>query len=145
MAFCPNCGTQVPDGANVCPNCGSVLGGAGTYVPDPTDHTAEFTAQDISDNKVFAMASILISSLGIIITLLAAQKSEYAMFWARQALKITITTVLCALLFIIPFLGWVAGAIGLLILFVLKVICFIYICQGKAREVPIINSFGFLK
>ena len=143
MAFCPNCGAQIPDGAPVCPNCGTALGGA-AYV-DPTDHTAEFTAQDISDNKVFAMASILISSIGIIITLLAAQKSEYAMFYARQALKLMICQVLCLLLFIIPILGWIAGGICLLVIFVLKVICFFNICKGKAKEVPIVNGFGFLK
>ena len=143
MAFCPNCGAQIPDGAPVCPNCGTALGGA-AYV-DPTDHTAEFTAQDISDNKVFAMASILISTIGIIITLLAAQKSEYAMFYARQALKLMVCQVLCLLLFIIPILGWIAGGICLLVIFVLKVICFFNICKGKAKEVPIVNGFGFLK
>lgn len=26
--FCPNCGGQAPDGANVCPNCGKPLNGA---------------------------------------------------------------------------------------------------------------------
>ena len=144
MAFCPNCGAQVPDGASVCPNCGLVMNGAASYT-DPTDHTAEFTAQDISDNKVFAMASILISTIGIIITLLAAQKSEYAMFYARQALKLMVCQVLCLLLFIIPILGWIAGGIALLIIFVLKIICFFNICKGKAKEVPIINGFGFLK
>ena len=145
MAFCPNCGAQIPDDAKVCPNCGTVLGSTNAYVPDPTDHTDEFTAQDISDNKVFAMASILISSIGIIITRLAAQKSEYAMFYARQALKLMICQVLCLLLFIIPILGWIAGGVCLLVIFVLKVICFYNICKGKAKEVPIVNGFGFLK
>ena len=144
MAFCPNCGAQIPDDANVCPNCGAALNGAAAYV-DPTDHTAEFTAQDISDNKVFAMASILISTIGIIITLLAAQKSEFAMFYARQALKLMVCQVLCLLLFIVPILGWIAGGVCLLVIFVLKIICFLNICKGKAKEVPIINGFGFLK
>ncbi len=27
MAFCSNCGSQIPDGANNCPNCGSPVGG----------------------------------------------------------------------------------------------------------------------
>ena len=144
MAFCPNCGTQVPDDANNCPNCGTPVNAAPVYV-DPTDHTSEFTAQDISDNKVFAMASILVSSLGIIITLLAAQKSEFAMFYARQALKLTICSILSIIMFIVPFLGWIAGGICLLVIFVLKIICFFNICKGKAKEVPIICNFGFLK
>ena len=142
MAFCPNCGSQIPDDAAVCPNCGNVRSDIFT---DPSDHTAEFSPKDISDNKVFAMASILISTVGIIITLLAAQKSEYAMFYARQALKMMVCQVLCVLMFIIPFLGWLAGGICLMIIFVLKIICFFNICSGKAKEVPIISSFGFLK
>ena len=26
--FCPKCGTQLPDGANVCSNCGTPIGAA---------------------------------------------------------------------------------------------------------------------
>ena len=146
MAFCPNCGAQVEDGAPVCPNCGTSFAAPQVnYAIDPKDHTAEFDPKDISDNKVFAMAAYLLSIIGVIITLLAAQKSDYAMFWARQALKMTVCTVLCAIMFIVPFLGWFVGAVCLLIIFVLKIICFFYICNGKAKEVPIICNFGFLK
>ena len=28
MAFCTNCGTQLPDGSRFCGNCGAQLGGA---------------------------------------------------------------------------------------------------------------------
>ena len=145
MAFCPNCGTQVPDDATACPNCGTVLNNVNAYVPDPTDHTDEFDAKDISDNKVFAMASILVSGIGIIITLLAAQKSPFAMFYARESLKLTICEFLCLLLLIIPILGWIAAPIALLIIFVLKIICFLNICKGKAKEIPIVSGLGFLK
>lgn len=27
MSFCPNCGTQIPDGSRFCPNCGAPAGG----------------------------------------------------------------------------------------------------------------------
>ena len=34
--FCPNCGSQAPDGANNCPNCGAALnGGANNYGSGP--------------------------------------------------------------------------------------------------------------
>ncbi len=114
----------------------------------PWDHTAEFSAQDISDNKVTAMAAYLLGPLGIIIALLAAQHSPYAAFHVRQGLKYlilealtAIVTVLLCWTFIIP----AAGGIFLIILTILKVISFFSVCKGRAVEPPIIRSMGFLK
>lgn len=39
--FCPNCGTQVQDGANFCPSCGSTLS-----MPTPADPQAQPIPQD---------------------------------------------------------------------------------------------------
>ena len=52
---------------------------------DPKDHTAEFTPQDISEHKVFAMLPYLLGTIGIIIALLAAKDSKYIMFHVREA------------------------------------------------------------
>ena len=146
MAFCPNCGTQVEEGAASCPNCGTVFGAAQqNYAYDIKDHTAEYSPADISDNKVFAMSANLLGIVGVIITLLAAQKSPYAMFHARQSMKISICEVLSALLLIVPILGWIACPICLLILFVVRVILFFQVCKGEAKEAPIIGNLGFLK
>ncbi len=146
MAFCPNCGAQVEDGAASCPNCGTAFASQqATYSYDPKDHTAEFDPRDISDNKVFAMAANLLSVVGIIITLLAAQKSDYAMFHARQSLKISLCEVLCAVMLIVPFLGWIAAPICLVILFVVRIILFFQVCKGQAKDAPIVGNFGFLK
>ena len=145
MAFCPVCGAQVPDGAPNCPNCGTAFGQAPAYVADSKDHTAEFNPKDISDNKVFAMAAYLMGVVGIIITLLAAQKSDFAMFHARQSLKLSLCEILTAILLIVPILGWIAAPICLIILFVVRVIMFFQVAKGQAKEAPIIGSFGFLK
>lgn len=146
MAFCPNCGAQVEEGAPVCPNCGTSFSAPQiNYAADPKDHTAEFDAKDISDNKVFAMAAYLMSVVGVIITLLAAQKSAYAMFHARQSMKISMCEILCAIILIVPILGWIAAPICLIILFVVRIILFFQVCKGQAKDAPIIGNFGFLK
>ena len=81
MAFCPNCGGQVADGAAFCPQCGTGLNGAAPAVQvNVYDHTAEFDPQDISDNKVYAMLCYLAGTLGIIIALLASHESPYLRF-----------------------------------------------------------------
>ena len=116
--------------------------------PDPSDHTADFEADDISSNKVVAMAAYLLGTLGIIISLLAAKESPYASFHSRQALKLVIveklleiiTLALCWTI-IVP----VAGAVCLVIVLVLRIICFFQVASGKAKDAPLIGAFPFLK
>ena len=142
-AFCTQCGTPLRDGqgpeAQAAPQSeGNPAPGAApqaAYQPpqqnpaqaapyvDPYDHTKEFSAQDISDNKVFAMLMYLTGWIGIIIALLASKESRYVAFHLRQALKIEV--------------------VGILL--VLRIISFFQICSGKAKEPAIIRSLGFLR
>ncbi len=152
MAFCPNCGAQVEDGKPFCDKCGAPIQAQAQQpvyaVPiavSQSDHTAEFDPQDISDNKVFAMVSYLLGVVGIIIALLAAQKSDYAMFHVRQALKLSICSFILIIIAIIPFLGWLVAGVGAIIIFVLQIIMFFNVCKGKAVEVPLVGDFKFLK
>ena len=109
------------------------------------NHTAEFDPKDISDNKVFAMLCYLMDFIGIIVALLATHSSKYTMFHVRQALKITVVSILSVFVLIIPFLGWIAFPILQGIIWVIKIISFFQICSGKAKEPAIIRSFGFLR
>lgn len=116
-------------------------------VPDPTDHTGEFDAKDISENKVICMCIYLLGTVGVILALLVGKESPYTAFHVRQALKIVVlntllgfaSVVLCWT-FIVPF----AASICCTILFVVRIICFVQICKGKAIEPPIVNKFKFL-
>lgn len=115
---------------------------------DPKDHTAEFDAKDISDNKVMAMIPYLMGTIGIIIALLASRESAYAYFHVRQALKITVVTILMSIITVI--LCWtvivpIAYGVCSIILLVVRLICFFQVCSGKAKEAAIVGSFGFLK
>ena len=154
---CPKCGAQLPDGTAFCNICGASLAGGAPQpvaqnpvnaVPNNLDHTAEFSAKDISDNKVLAMVPYLLGTLGIILALLASKESPYVSFHVRQALKFTVVNTLLGivtgLLFwtiIIPILAGICFAV----LFVIKVICFFSVCSGKAKEPPLIGSLKFLK
>lgn len=120
----------------------------GNYTMDCYDHTMEFDGNDISDNKVIAMLVYLMGTVGIIIALIASSESNYVKFHVRQAMKflvckilIGIITVLLIWTFIVPILAGIA----LLVLQVVKIICFFQICSGKAVEPVIIRNLGFLK
>lgn len=120
------------------------------YVPqyDPYDHTSEFEAKDISDNKVISMLVYLMGTIGIVIALLASNTSAYAAFHVRQALKFTLVQILgmiCAILLCWTLIVPIAYVILVLVLTVVKFICFFQICSGKAKEPVIIRSLGFLR
>ena len=178
LAFCMNCGTQLPAGqpvpapqpvptpppvAPVTPPpttqfnnqvppqngpYGNVQPGQPAPVFDPYDHTAEFAAKDISDNKVISMLVYLMGAIGIVIALLAANTSPYAAFHVRQALKFTVVNILLSIVTVVlcwTFIVPIAAGIAALVLLVIKIICFFQICKGKAVEPYIIRSLTFLK
>ena len=147
---CSKCGSEMKDGVAFCPNCGNPAGGPQpqqSYV-DPADHTGEFTAKDISDNKVFAMLPYIMSVVGVIIALLASNESPYARFHVRQALKLDVATILLGVVTVI--LSWtcivpIVGGVAAVIIVVIRIICFFQVCSGKAKEPAIIKDLGFLK
>ena len=147
MGFCPKCGAQVQDGAPFCASCGAPLGAgaAPAKAVDQYDHTAEFDAKDISENKCVALLPYLLSALGIIIIALLSNSSEYVKFHLHQAIKFLVVDALVCICAIVPILGWIFAPIALLIVFVLKVIVVFQIFGGKAVEPPIIRELGFLK
>ena len=155
--ICPKCGSEVSDGSAFCTKCGAALGANAQQMNngmpqqqymDPKDHTAEFDPKDISDNKVMAMVPYLLGTVGIIIALLASRESAYTYFHVRQALKISVVTVLVAM--ITAVLCWtvivpIAGAVCAVILMIVRIISFFQVCSGKAKEATIVSSFAFLK
>ena len=157
MKYCPKCGAQMEDNAAFCPNCGNNAQPNGSpnqapvYAapePDPFDHTEEFDAKDISENKVLCLLVYLMGAIGIIYALLAGKDSKYVAFHVRQALKFEVVTILLGI--VMALLFWtiivpIVGGVCLAIVLVLKVICFFQICSGKAKEPAIIRSLGFLK
>lgn len=161
--LCPNCGKEVPEGTAFCTQCGTPVGGAAQtqqsapqgqpvyqqapYV-DFSDHTAEFNPKDISDNKVIAMLPYLMGTIGVLIAIIAAKESPFVSFHVREALKFTVCEVLLAIVTAVLF--WtiivpIVAGVCFVVLFVCRIIAFVRICSGKAKEAPIIKGFGFLK
>ncbi|MBE6622309.1 MAG: zinc ribbon domain-containing protein [Ruminococcaceae bacterium] len=148
MKNCPNCGNLCDDAVAFCNQCGTPLNGGAYRAYDPADHTAEFEAEDISQNKVLAMLPYLMGWIGIIIALLAVDNSKYVAFHVKQALKIQVVTILLGI--VTALLVWtiivpIAAGVCYIILFVLQIMAFFQICCGKAKELPIIRGLGFLK
>lgn len=168
MKLCPNCHCQVNDDAAFCPVCGTSIDVVPplnpqyqqtppyeqppVYVPpepefDPYDHTGDFDAEDISENKLPCMLVYLLDFIGVIIALLMNKSSHYVTFHVRQSMKFTVVEVLLAVVMLL--LCWtvivpILGAVALIVLLVIKFVSFTQVCGGKAKEPVIIRSMKFL-
>ncbi|SDA61146.1 Uncharacterized membrane protein [Butyrivibrio sp. INlla18] len=166
VIFCTNCGVEIKSAEQQAPQSAqpvtqqapqqNVQQGAPVFVNaqqapyqqpivynDPKDHTNEFDANDIADNKLFGAACYLFEIFGIIIALLV--NTPYTRFHAKNAIRYDIALLLCFIPCIIPILGWLVTGIACLVLFVIKIIAIVWSLQGKAKELPIISDIGFLK
>lgn len=150
MKTCPKCGNQLDDSMKFCNNCGSPVDDAKAATPATTtnfvgDHTAEFSAEEVSKNKVFALVCYCFSVLGVVLAMLACKDSEYVMFHARNSLKISVCMALVAFANIVPFLGTLVCGVCEIILTVCIIICFVNTAKGLSKDAPIVGGFGFLR
>ena len=147
--FCTNCGERQPHAQQQTPPPPQPQYQQQYYAaPDPFDHTSEFSAKDVSDNKIMAMLMYLMGTIGIIIALLAGTNSPYVGFHVRQALKFVVANVLLGIVSLIlafTIIVPIAAGIMMLVLFVVKIIAFVKICQGKSFEPYIIRILNFMR
>lgn len=120
-----------------------------------TDYSSQFNPKDISENKVTAMAAYLLGPIGIIIALLAARDSAYTAFHVRQALKITVCSIVLEIIAAILALFGMIPLVGIIFKLVLVIICAVWlgvlvlrlvaiaqVCDGEAREPAIIGKMN---
>ena len=149
MKYCPNCGAQVEDYAASCPLCGSNFAPyTGAPAFDPSDHTAEYSAQEISEQKLPSVLAYLLGPIGMIVALLFSPNSDLVRFHVREAMKLLVCelllTLATSLLFWTVIVG-IIGGIALLALAVVEIICVVRVLQGKVTNAPLVDKIAFLK
>lgn len=120
-----------------------------------TDYSSQFDPKDISENKVTAMAAYLLGPIGIIIALLAARDSAYTAFHVRQALKITVCSIVLEIIAAVLALFGMIPLVGIIFKLVLVIICAVWlgvlvlrliaiaqVCDGEAKEPAIIGKMN---
>lgn len=111
-----------------------------------------FDDKDISKNKAAAMAAYLLGAVGIIIALLLSAESPYAKFHVRQALKLTVCSVMLeifaavlAVFGMIPFVGIIFRLLLVLVcaawlgVLLLRLIAVVQVGDGEAREPAVVG------
>ncbi len=171
MAFCVKCGSQIIEGNAVCQNCGAPAGNPApplnnpvqpvynaapptynaapptynmTPVVDPTDHTAEMNPQEIERSRVLS-GLCYCGIMFMVLALVAEPNNKYVRFHVNQALCLTIGSFLVSLCMIVPFIGWLVGAVGAIMVLVFTIMGIVRGCKGRAKELPIVGKYSVLK
>jgi uncharacterized membrane protein len=140
MAFCPNCGSQMPAGAAACPNCTGGGQSAGTAAP----------AAGLTDNVAGMLAYVTIIPAIVFLVLEPYNKRRFIRFHAFQCLFLCIALIALGIglqiLWHIPFLGWAVGLllwplIGLAEL-ILWIILLLKAYQGQMFKLPVIGDMA---
>jgi uncharacterized membrane protein len=118
---------------------------------DGKDFTANYTAKDIEDNKLFA----ILAYFGILclIPLFAAKESPYAKFHTNQGLLLLIIdaalSVVSIIFSFIPFVKSLIAPILFAVLLIFSATMFIYgllnAIQDRAKELPGIGGIRIIK
>ena len=81
----------------------------------------------------------------VVVPLFAGGNSKFVKYHANQGLVLFIAMVLTNILWVIPFLGWVAApAVGLLIL-VLAIMGIINVVNNEMKSLPLIGGIKLIK
>ncbi len=107
MAFCGNCGAQLPEGAKFCISCGNAVNASSNtqaeqqyqqqqqqYAqPQYQEPVQSDEAADIANNKGISVLSY-IGPL-VLVPLLSRKQSKFAQFHAKQGLNLLALNILC--------------------------------------------------
>ena len=161
MAFCTNCGANVPEGSNSCPACGQEVNSAGTgnsqYQQPPQQqqyyagggysqasgpsYQADYA--DIQENK--GISILCYFGLLLLIPLLTRPNSAYVKYHSNQGLILLIFAVACSIVAVIPILGWIVSVVGSIFTIVCLIIGIINAAGGKMKPLPLIGGITILK
>lgn len=158
MAFCTQCGQQIPDGSANCPSCGAPQNNTQNFVnnfANTANTTSQFDPADIQNNKVMAVLAYI--GILFLIPLLAAPDSKFARYHTNQGLVLFIAQailvvalgILGAILALIPIVGAIVIVILSLAISVVSLVFMILgivnAANGTAKELPLIGGIKILK
>lgn len=174
MALCKNCGAQIEDNVKFCPQCGATAENIGVQQTQPqqneaaqnnfsakfaslnntADTTAEFDANDVTQNK--AMAILAYFGPLVLIPIFAAKGSKFARYHSNQGLLLLIACAAWSIVYsiinwVILAISWrlyfLSSIIGIfsIVFIVLAVIGIVNAANGKAKELPVIGKYKILK
>lgn len=163
VAFCSTCGAKIDaeptaetssenkeKAAQVMEQVGDALNKGVAKLKelnDTADTTADFEKEDVEKNKLMSVLAYL--WILVLIPLFAAKDSKFAKYHTNQGLTLAIAGVVWSIVAgivtaILPFLGIIFFLLDIPFI-ALTVIGIINVINGKAKELPVIGKYTFLK
>jgi len=140
MPFCPNCGTQIAEGAT-CPKC---AGASPTPLPAGTAAGAGLT-----DNVAGALAYVTIIPAIVFLILEPYNRKRFIRFHSFQciffAIAWTVLWIVLAIIGHIPILGWATVLLWPLVSlagFIIWLILVLKAYQGQMFKLPVIGDMA---
>jgi len=142
VAFCPNCGTQIPEGAAGCPKCATAGAPAATA-------PVAVSAGGLTDNVAGMLAYVTIIPAILFLVLEPYNKKRFIRFHSFQSIFFGIAWfilwVVLGIIGHIPFLGWATiliwpliGLGGLIVWLILVLKAY----QGQMFKLPVIGDMA---
>ena len=115
-----------------------------SYPPPPAQYPppAQASGEGLSDNVAGALAYVTIIPAIIFLVVAPYNQKPFVKFHAFQCLGLAVTSFVLSFINIIPILGQIIFAIGMLALFVLWVLCVLKAWQGNAFKLPVIGELA---
>ena len=109
----------------------------------PPGYTAQpVAASGLSENTACALAYITFIPAIIFLLVPPYNASPRIKFHAIQELGLTVLWMALGIIFVVPILGWIIGALGFLCVLVAWIMCIIKASQGSAFKLPLIGKFA---
>lgn len=140
MAFCPNCGNQIPAGATACPNC------AGAAQPAAAPAAA---ASGLTDNVAGMLAYLTIIPAIIFLVMEPYNKNRFVRFHAFQCLFVAAALfavgIALSIVGSIPLVGLIVIPIAFVLwigTIILAIILMMKAYQGQKFKLPVIGDMA---
>ena len=129
MAFCGNCGKEVPEGVSLCQDCAANLG-------------TQTEKKDAEDNKAMGILAYIIFFIPMLTE--SFKTSPFVRYHTNQG---TVLIIIDAVWFIvgiilgfIPILGALISFLGNIALLILHIIGIVNAVNGKMQPVPVVGE-----
>lgn len=120
-------------------------------VSDVKDESSSFDKKDVESGKVMG----ILSYLGILalVPYLTEKNNKFVIYHAKQGLNLfiieiigsAIISIAGSFLFVLSFIVSLISSAFALGIFVLSILGIVDVCNGKAKELPVINKFKIIK
>jgi uncharacterized membrane protein len=109
------------------------------YIPVPP---AAVASSGLADNVAGALAYVTIIPAIIFLVMEPYNRNPFIRFHAFQSLGLAVCWFACSIIMIIPFLGWIVGGLGLLVLFCCWILCIVKAYGGEKFKLPVLGDFA---